>query len=278
MPLTDAWREKMRERVDEFNLRLHCAKCRGSPEAWWRDEVAAMPDGELRREYKDVLDREAERIPVVYPDLGLAFIHIPRTGGTGVQNWLSGGKEGASHRKSWTTRQALLDGRVTGLVSFSCVRDPFDRALSLICYYLGGGNGDEWDRVISDAVKAYVGDGDAGCAEFVRYARLRPGRHHGDEVGRRLRVMFTPQCRWVFDGDRRAVDFLVPLEQLTEFVSRWSGPLKRPYRAMNGSKRSVRCGESLVRVVSELYGGDVALHRNAVQDREWEHFACPARG
>lgn len=80
------------------------------------------------------------------------FIHIPKTGGTTIENILRGNKtpesQGSTHRKiAFYKRTYLSDFK--SYYKFACVRNPWDRLVSAFFYMSSGGNQSKWDKSVA---------------------------------------------------------------------------------------------------------------------------------
>jgi hypothetical protein len=62
----------------------------------------------------------------------LSFVHIPRTAGTSIGHWLKANRRTSSYQERYD--HPLLEHMGASSQSFTVVRNPWDRLLSLYCY------------------------------------------------------------------------------------------------------------------------------------------------
>jgi hypothetical protein len=141
------------------------------------------------------------------------FVHIPRTGGTSIENVIWPGERteadlwmgfvskyrnkyqtgGLQHLLATQIRREVGDGLFTAYFKFTFVRNPWDRAVSQ--YMLTRRRKD---------LQEYIGM--SGGDSFERYLEL---------ISRREHVQWTPQHRFIFDGEGRLlVDYVGRFESL----------------------------------------------------------------
>lgn len=141
------------------------------------------------------------------------FVHIPRTGGTSIENAIWPGERtdadlwmgfisryrnkyqtgGLQHLLATQIRQEVGEGVFQSYFKFSFVRNPWDKAVSQ--YMLTSRRKD-----LQDYIGMRAGD------PFKRYLELIPRREH---------VQWMPQHRFIYDeSGRRLIDCLGRFEQL----------------------------------------------------------------
>lgn len=180
---------------------------------------------------------------------GICFVHIPKTAGNSIGEWLYG--FGPGHRR-WDHYQRLDPENFPRWHKFAVVRDPVDRFISAYRYLRDGG--------------ADLGDGIFGLRYVKPYGiNDFAGRLHDGTF--RSRVMgyfhFHPQARYVTDGDRLMVDRLVPFERLGDLPALLGrdGPLPTKNQTRGeGISRNDLSPETLA-TICDLYADDFALRR-----------------
>jgi Sulfotransferase family len=159
---------------------------------------------------REVLRAKAERLDLA-PNraLGALFVHIPKCGGTSVENQI-----GAFHGHRSAVYFRAADPRLFAAAwKFSIVRNPYDRLVSGF-HYLKHHTRSERDRAWADAVLG-------PCPDFAAFAaRLA-------EPGFRDRVLawlhFQPQWYYLCDaGGRLLVDEVARLEEFAAFAARFN--------------------------------------------------------
>ena len=139
--------------------------------------------------------------PVV--EVGVVFVHVPKTGGTSVARALYG-TDGGGHRTIRDYRAELGDAFVDGAFSFAVVRDPVERLASAFRYLKAGG-GNRLDAAFGDRVLVRYDTLDA----FVR-------GWLGPETVRE-QVHFRPQAEFVTGADGALdLDLVARHERLAE--------------------------------------------------------------
>lgn len=144
------------------------------------------------------------------------FIHIPKTSGNSVTEIFKKyvafryqkyeDKVGIlrlkdrfgtwKHQKIWSIRKRIGIDTFNSYFKFSCVRDPYDRAISCYFYALTNKYGlseEDYNRIMN------------GNYQFDR-----------DYFRRVINTMFlsTPQCIWISIDKKIAVDYLIRMENL----------------------------------------------------------------
>ena len=134
---------------------------------------------------------------------GLAFVHIPKTGGTAISTALYGIELG---HLTWQTIRTISPAKFERWFKFAVVRDPVDRFLSAYSYLARGG-ANEFDRAYGQAFIAPFHDINAFIAKLAADASFSSnalGYWH-----------FRPQWAFVATDTRDImVNALVPFEVL----------------------------------------------------------------
>lgn len=195
------------------------------------------------------------RLAAFYRNSGLCFVHIPKNGGTTVENVVYG--EHLGHR-SWDELYRLAPLDYACWLKFCVIRDPIERFLSAYDYLRRGGR---------NAIDREIG------RRFV--SRLSP-----DEVAQRLYEKpgyrsqalryfhFRPQADYVLSDDGLCmVDRLIRFDRLSEELSELLSiaPMRIGHRNRTAGRRtSPGMLETASRSMLEtLYARDVALHATA---------------
>ena len=136
---------------------------------------------------------------------GCIFVHIPKCAGSAVRSGLFGDTVQRDHDPIATFYFADTI-RARRYLSFTVVRDPFDRFASAF-YYLKAGGGNARDAAFAADVLADFDDVDALARALAQSARLRAdvvSWHH-----------FIPQVWYTMTpGGRRGVDVVLTQEKL----------------------------------------------------------------
>lgn len=201
-------------------------------------------------------DPDLER---VYLRRGLILIHVPKNGGTSVEDAIYGYR--VRHR-SWKDLRDACPLAWSTLPKLAVVRDPVDRFLSAFDYLSNGGR-NATDRAFSRHVIAN------------RSAESLSARMAGNAAFRK-RVMgyfhFRPQAEYVCDGQRSVVDHLIPFPAMAEGLRRVAGiapdDLKRANRTEGARTRKSTLRPATLDRITELYRQDVVLYRDACE--AWE--------
>jgi len=194
--------------------------------------------------------------------LNCIFVHIPKTGGSSIEDVLWPGERteahlwqgmvgryhnryqtgGLQHLRADQIRDAVGEERFARSYRFSFVRNPWDRAVSQYAYMLQ---------------KKYLRDF-AGMNEddsFPRYLSLIQERRH---------VQWTPQCEFLFDASGTClVDFIGRFERLREDAAAVFENLNVPGAELPHSRASEHrpyveyYDADTKRVIEHLYGNDI---------------------
>ena len=196
------------------------------------------------------------------------FVHIPKCGGTSIENsiWLPGEKRGeqelwmgfvSRYRNKYQTgglqhltarhvRQEVGNTVFNAYYKFTIVRNPFDRIVSQFAYM----------QQRSDLME-YIGM--TPDTEFKKYLDL---------ISRKLHVQWMPQCEFIFDSDDSPmVDFIGRLENIdldAKKIFKTIG-LDSPDRVprVKRSKRGMTCDYFLdtetVEMVADMFSDDIRL-------------------
>jgi chondroitin 4-sulfotransferase 11 len=141
------------------------------------------------------------------------FVHIPKTGGTSISQWLGGPTSG--HPKIET----LLEKTKGNPVTFTVVRNPWDRAVSAYTYLF------KTSKV--SGFQQYIDKGTPSFDDFIK----------GLETVKVDHMWFngaTPQVEWIRPG----VDIVLKFENLREdfkIIQKITGDF-RPLPHLNGSR------------------------------------------
>ena len=170
------------------------------------------------------------RYAEVNDELQSVFIHVPKTGGVTVKEWLYGGRLPRGHAPAFQYRAADPD-RWRSYYTFALVRSPLDRFLSAYDFLDGGGM-DRFDKPFIDRYLAGIVDAD----DFV--ARMRSSTRYRRSILRS--VHFIPQTYWVATPQNIAVDFIGRYEDFESsmaIVARAHGRTDPPAIRRNRSDR-----------------------------------------
>lgn len=190
-------------------------------------------------------------------DLGLLFVHVPKCGGSSVEDQL-----GVHHgHRSAVYFRAADPGLFARAWTFSIVRNPYDRLVSAF-HYLKGHTFSERDRAWAAGT---LGD----CPDFAAFLERLA------EPGFRDRVLawlhFQPQWYYLCDAKGRLlVDEAARLEALDDFFARF-----------NAAGRGVTLDPGVRRRPSEraawpdYYDATTAARVAAIYARDFEIFGYP---
>jgi hypothetical protein len=183
---------------------------------------------------------------------GIAFVHIPKTGGTSIGEWLY--ERGAGHR-TWEYFQSLNPAQFEGWLKIAVIRDPIDRFLSSFDYLQKPGRNFSDRRFARRFIKL--------CPEintFVDWLATRPHL--------RRKVLdyfhFRPQTDYVVSEHRQVmVNRLVPFERMGEELPRIVRSLE-PLPVLNKTtgKRTPKTALSAtsIEALHFIYAADFALY------------------
>ena len=190
------------------------------------------------RRYADVND-----------ELRSVFIHIPKTGGVTVKEWLYEGRLPRGHAPAFQYRAADPD-RWRRYYTFALVRSPLDRFLSAYDFLDGGGM-EEFDRSFIDRHLAGVVDAD----DFV--VRMQSSTRYRRSVLRS--VHFISQTYWVATPQSIVVDYIGRYEEFEtslSTVARVHGRTDAPTIRRNRSERRSQLSPGSVAAVRGWYQAD----------------------
>lgn len=124
-----------------------------------------------------------ERLRAFYHNTKVAYVHIPKTGGTSVENAMGvvegDGVRGHSCHATAAIFSFCGDHDFSELFSFTVLRHPVDRAISMYKYAKMGGNGGTTDR----AKFSWVSN-----LDFTSFV---------ENLSQRQEYVYAPQARWV---------------------------------------------------------------------------------
>ncbi len=133
----------------------------------------------------------------------LIFIHIPKTSGISIQHLLFGQKIYNPHRKSLHLLNNL-DG-YQGYTTFTVVRNPLDRLVSVYYHYIQGGNASRYDKEIGNYLK------DLGFRKFILNLDNLEVPHY-DEI----EYMLYSQTYYIYRNGKKCIDLIFHFEELSE--------------------------------------------------------------
>jgi len=180
----------------------------------------------------------------------LIFLHIPRTAGTSIADWLLSNK-GNSHYAQWETHPKLstvLENRIP-CTSFTVVRNPWDRMISLYFYMRNisinkNSNWIKMNNITHNTIPSFE--------EWVCNIddRLMPEEYWFKES--------TPQVDWI----DREIDIIIRYENLKEdFIKiqqEFKTAIELPY--LNSSGRSDYAdyyNDSTKKLVGKIFEADI---------------------
>jgi hypothetical protein len=203
---------------------------------------------------------------MIFPEYRTIFFHIPRTGGTSVEQMLAGGPLNAAvvdrerlwgwdptehfnlhHATIETTLRLIGEARFAELYKFAVVRDPFARMVSVYAY-----NHRHYHEKYK-GFKAYV----LALPRIVTLGHCRKGHHE------------TPQHHFTHRAGKQAVDGLLRFEALPgcmdEVRTRLgiAAPLPRVNKSRRPELSDVPAAQhydaEMIEIMREVYAGDFEL-------------------
>lgn len=203
---------------------------------------------------------------MIFPEYRTLFFHIPRTGGTSVEQMFAGGplNPGVVDRErlwGWdptehfnlhhatieTTLRLIGEAHFAELYKFAVVRDPFARMVSIYAY-----NYYQYREKYQN-FKAYV----LALPHIVKFGHCRKGHHE------------TPQHHFTHRAGKQAVDTLLRFEALPDCMDevRTRLGITAPLRRTNKSPRpelssvtpALHYDDEMIAVMQRVYAGDFEL-------------------
>ena len=141
------------------------------------------------------------------------FVHIPKTGGTSIEEALPNiGSKWPAHRDITALLNSVTDDRydINNYFKFSFVRNPWSRFVSLFNYFKSPRRGRR--RLHRECFGRYTQDENKKFKKFANsFNRGKPMVAYGV-----WDVHYKEQWRFIYDNDQQAVDYIGRFETLQD--------------------------------------------------------------
>lgn len=184
------------------------------------------------------------------------FIHIPRTGGRSMEAFIARKHPFNAHHKSLKAVQKIKSGMYGDYFTFATVRNPFSRMVSNFHHYIEGGN----QSVPALKIKKILST--MGFYSFIKnldnLQDIIPGYHQ------EMSPFILEQHKWICDGDKILLDYLVRFENITEgarYVGKRLG-IERAFPHKNKSNHTDYRDYydiELIYIITQKYASDLEL-------------------